>query len=251
MKHGTLQAYIKGGCRCDECREHRCRWQKRYLFDVSQGRARMVPAGPAQQHLRELKAGGMSWKAIRVAGGWRSRNSIDELMKRDRINPRLEARVLAIAPERDTRPTRYVAKDAARYRLQALARLGWATRALEARSTVSREALEQIRRDDVDAPIRASTDDKIAALFNELWDQRGPSERTRRWAARQGFWWPMDLDDNGMPLPPVNGTVECRVCSEVDFLRSTGASDHDIAARVGLTAKSFDKHLSRHQGRAS
>ena len=40
-------------------------------------------------------------------------------------------------------------------------------------------------------------------------------------------------------------------CSEVDFLRSTGASDHDIAARVGLTAKSFDKHLSRHRSRAS
>lgn len=72
--HGTRARYLRG-CHCDDCRNAHARDCKRWRVAVGyKSRAgaealRRVPVGPAADHLRTLRAAGMTWADIAVETG--------------------------------------------------------------------------------------------------------------------------------------------------------------------------------------
>ncbi len=243
-EHGTLRRYIVDGCRCTPCRTHRVRWQKQYLYDVSQGRPRTVPIDVVRGHLTMLRDSGMSWWGITKAAGYTSRNAVMRFMDPDakRVNTATAQRVLAVTPDSDTRPTAPRPSAPTRDRLRALAVMGWDCRALADRLTITHDQVDMWRSGQR-AWVMARNETAVAALFDTLWDTPGPSTRTATWAKRQGWPAPLDLDGD----TPTGDTPRCGVCEDIDFLRSCGEADAAIAARVGLSrARYIPDHLQRH-----
>lgn len=245
--HATLRRYIVDGCRCDPCRTHRVRHQKRYLHDVANGRPRTVPATVVQDHIQALRDAGMSWWGITRSAGYQSRNAIQVLMTpgRKRVTNAVAARVLAVTPDSDTRPTAPRPVAPTRDRLRALAVMGWDSRALADHLDTSHDQVDKLR-----AGARtwtmARTQDAVARVFDELWDTPGPGRRTATWAKAQGWPAPMDLDvDTDTDTTSTGG---CAVCEDIAFLRSCGESDTTVATRVGFRSVHYiADHLRRHQ----
>lgn len=252
VNHGTLTAYITHGCRCDICRRNATRHNKKLRVDRLRGNPRLVDAQPIRDHVQALLEAGMSFRAISLAAGWRSRNALDEALKRDRVHTRTRDRVLAVTVASDTRRDGYVDATGARRRLQALAVNGWASRALARRlghrdhSTVLDIQAGRIRR------IRRRTADTIAGLHDELWQTPGGSDRAAAAALRRG-WLPTaawdDLDDPAeTPDPAVRRTETVRRGldpAEAADLLDLGYSVHEIAARFGVKTDSVQTALRR------
>lgn len=59
--HGTRDAYLQDGCRCDPCKDANTASMRAYR---AKRRTRMVPAGPARTHIRQLLATGHTWHSI-------------------------------------------------------------------------------------------------------------------------------------------------------------------------------------------
>ena len=191
MTHGTLTAYFARGCRCEDCRACARRYNKRLKLDQHRGVSRLVDAQPARDHVAGLLAAGMSFRAISIAAGWRSRNALDEALKRPRVTRRTLERILGVGLDSDTRHDGYVDATGSRRRLQALAAIGWPSRDLADRlghrdhSTVLDVQTGRIR------TVRRRTAAAIAGVYDSLWDAPGPSQRVRRHAADRGWLVPM------------------------------------------------------------
>lgn len=91
-----------------------------------------------------------------------------------------------------------------RRRLQALARRGWSLGKLSARLGTSRRAIEILRYQRVTPAVAA----KVAALYDELWDQpppmatwaeRSAASQAGNYARRQGWVPPLGWDDEPGP----------------------------------------------------
>ena len=65
-QHGTQNAYLQDGCRCDPCTDANTATMRAYRRTRP---AAMVPAGPARAHIRTLLMGGHTWHSIGVAAG--------------------------------------------------------------------------------------------------------------------------------------------------------------------------------------
>ncbi len=243
--HGTLRRYIVEGCRCDQCRTYRVRHQKQYLHDVANGRPRTVAIDVVRDHLTMLRDSGMSWWGITRAAGYTSRNSIQRLLDGDtkRVTVDVARRVLAVTPDSDTRPTAPRPVAPTRDRLRALAVMGWDCRALAVKLGWDHHRLDHLRAGNR-TWIMVRSEAAVADLFDQLWDQPGPSARTRAWARRQQWPAPLDL---------VEGTTgatddqSCAKCEDITFLRSCGETDAAIAARLNYAnARHVTDHLLRH-----
>jgi lambda repressor-like predicted transcriptional regulator len=249
MTHGTLTAYFARGCRCDDCCTTARRYNKRLRLDRHRGLSRLVDATPARDHVAALLAGGMSFRAISIAAGWRSRNALDEALKRDRVQRRTLARILAVTPDSDTRHDGYVDATGSRRRLQALAVVGWPTRAVAGwlghadHSTVLDVRSGRLR------TVRRRTATAIADAYDAHWDEPGPSERTRRHAARSGWLPPMAWDDDLIddpahrPDPDVRRRPDGRGTPREDVLEllAQGETHAAIAARLGISEAAVDR----------
>ena len=245
--HGTLRRYIVDGCRCDQCRTYRVRYQKQYLHDVNSGRPRTIPVQVVQDHLAMLIDSGMSQWAITKAAGYTSRNAIVRLLNGDtkrRVNIATARRILAVTPDSDNRPTAPRPVGPSRDRLRALAVMGW-----DCRRLADRLGWDHARCDAYRAGratwIMARNEQAIADLFDQLWDTPGPSARTRAWARREGWPAPLDLEACDDPSDTTDG---CAACEDITWLRSIGESDAAIAARLGYAKpQTVYDHLLRHQ----
>ena len=166
--HGTRARYLRG-CHCDDCRTAHARDCKRWRVAVGyKSRAgaealRRVPVGPAADHLRTLRAAGMTWADIAVETGAHS----EHLRK---IHARVYAtthrdiaeRILAIEPPTadvidEVAVERVLAGNAGRDTLtraellaarEAAARRGWSAseivRHLGASGTTARRLVEAV-----------------------------------------------------------------------------------------------------------
>jgi hypothetical protein len=65
-QHGTQNAYLQDGCRCDPCTDANTAAMRAYRLTRT---ASMVPAGPARAHIRALLAHGHTWHSIGTAAG--------------------------------------------------------------------------------------------------------------------------------------------------------------------------------------
>lgn len=242
-RHGTLAKYVQDRCRCDDCRTAAVRYNKRLRYDRANGRRRTVDASRAHAHLDALAAAGMTEWQITRAGGWKSRNAVASVRESRRIRPETERRVLSITPDGGLSDQSYVDATGARRRLQALAVLGWTTRALAFELDMERGAVGDILTGRT-ARIRHGSAQAIAGCYGRLWNVAGPSERTRTWARQQGFLPPLAWDDDALDDPgaaadpgAVRGGWEALNPDDVRELLEAGLPTEMVAARLGVSVK--------------
>lgn len=256
MRHGTSTAYVTHKCRCDICRTTHARRQKKYRLDKARGIAKLVDAQPLRDHVDALTAAGMSQWDITIAAGWKSRNALADAYRRAKVTPKTMARVLAVSAPPATRRNGYVDATGSCRRLQALAVMGWPSRAIAERLGNLDPQTYQFIAAGRNRTCRRRTAEAIAELYDELWDQRGPSQRTSTWAQSRGWVPPMAWDDDTIDNPqarPHRGVWQAqhqrgRDAVVEDFLDTY---DHhngrvDIAAhRLGMSLAALSQALHR------
>lgn len=253
MRHGTSTAYIHGKCRCEECRAYMRRYNKKLRLDTLRGVSRQVEAEPVHRHIAALKAAGMSHNAITIAAGYRSRNSLDSILRQTLVSRRVFDRIMAVRPESETRGTAYVDATGARRRLQALCRMGWTTRAL-AQELGRRDHSTVLDIINGASVVRSSTHAAIGEMYERCWGTDGGSERTRRWASGKGWAMPAewdDIDTDAEPHASQRGReVAHRDIADVleDFRDTLAHHGGDVvlaADRLGMRMETLERALWR------
>ena len=256
MKHGSLTAYAKHGCRCEPCRAAAAKASKAWRRDNYLGIVKLVDAQPLKDHVAMLMESGMSFKAIALTAGWSSRNALADAMTRKRVTPRTLARVLAVHPELDNRRDAYVDATGSARRLQALAINGWPTRNLAKQLGHKDPATIQHIANGKTPTIRLRTKDDIRRLFDELWDQPGPSKRTADIAKARGWSPALAWDDDLIDRPDhepedvrrakVNGGGSGITLEDIEEAREQGyVTAQQIGWRLGVSRWSVQQILSR------
>lgn len=157
-------------------------------------------------------------------------------------------------------------------RLQALAAIGWATRPLAAKVGVTPTAIKQWMRRELVQPKTAA---RVAELYDELWNQPGPSVKGRAHARRMGWPSPLAWDDDTIDDPaarPNRGhqlplafdevavqramhgdAVKLRPVERAEVVRrltAAGYSAAEIAARVDIDQRSVQRIRDQHRAAA-
>lgn len=252
MNHATLTAYGKG-CRCEACVAHKRRHQKQYSLDKVRGVSRLADAKQLHDHVAMLTAAGMSEWDIVIAAGWKSRNSLAECLRRDKVLPRTLARVLAVKPVSDRR-NRYVDATGSRRRLQALAVMGWPYRVMAERiGELCPESVALVMSGST-RTVRAGTASLIARAYDEMWATPGPSARSASLARRKGWVPPLGWDDETLDDPAARphgvdwgARKRDRAAVVEDFaeMRADGLTFAHIAERLGMTEVALERALHR------
>lgn len=255
MKHGTLNAYSRHGCRCNPCRAKASRHSKEWRRDKYLGVVKLVDADPLRDHVAALMAAGMSFKAIALTAGWASRNALADAMLRKRVMPRTLARVLAVNLASDNRRDAYTDGTGSARRLQALAVNGWPTRDLAKQLGHKDPATIQHIANGKTPTIRLRTKDAIRRLFDELWDQPGPSKRTAAIAKAKGWLPALAWDDDLIDRPeheaddvrrPVRTKWSGVTMEDIEEARDQGyVSAEQIGWRLGVSRDTVQQILGR------
>jgi lambda repressor-like predicted transcriptional regulator len=256
VKHGTLTAYAKHGCRCEPCRAANAKASKAWRRDNYLGIVKLVDAQPLKDHVAMLTAAGMSFPAIALTAGWASRNALADSMRRKRVTSRTLARVLAVHPEVDNRRDAYADATGSARRLQALAINGWPTRALAQRLGHKDPATIQRIASGKTPTVRLRTKDGIRRLFDELWDRPGPSKRTAAIAEARGWIpalaWDDDLIDSPEHQPAdvrrrgISGGRSGITLEDIEEAREQGyGTAEQIGWRLGASREAVAAILSR------
>ena len=262
MKHGSLTAYAKHGCRCEPCRAAAAKASKAWRRDNYLGIVKLVDAQPLRDHVAMLMASGMSFRAITLTAGYTSRNALADSMTRNRVRPATMARILAVNPKRDNRRDGYVDATGSRRRLQALAVNGYSTRYLAGRLGHKHAATVQDIGSGKTPTIRYRTMDAIRDLYEELWDQPGGNARTASIAKAKGWLpalaWDDDLIDDSGYQPEdvrrvkVNGGGSGVTLEDIEEAREQGyETAQQIAWRLGVHQSTISQILSRADRMAS
>ena len=256
MKHGTLTAYAKHGCRCEPCRAAAAKASKAWRRDNYLGVVKLVDAQPLKDHVAMLMAAGMSFRAIALTAGYTSRNALADSMTRSRVRPATMARILAVSPQRDNRRDGYVDATGSRRRLQALAVNGYSTRDLAARLGHRQAKTVQDIGSGKTPTVRYRTMDAIRDLYEELWDRPGGNARSASIAKARGWLpalaWDDDLIDDPAHEPEdvrrtsLRGGGSGITLEDIEDARSQGyETAEQIGWRLGVTKHAVAQILSR------
>jgi DNA-binding CsgD family transcriptional regulator len=256
VNHGTLTAYSAHGCRCYPCKVAAAKASKSWRRDKYLGVVKLVDAQPLKDHVAMLMAAGMSFKAIALTAGYTSRNALADSMTRSRVRPSTMARVLAVRADSDNRRDAYVDATGSARRLQALAVNGWPTRNLATKLGHKHATTVQDIASGKTPTIRLRTKDGIRDLYNELWDQAGPSKRTADIAKSKGrlpaLAWDDDLidrpeheaDDVRRRTLPGHGSGV--TMEDIEEAREQGyGTAEQIGWRLGVSRDTVQQILSR------
>jgi DNA-binding CsgD family transcriptional regulator len=256
VKHGILTSYAKHGCRCEPCRAAAAKASKAWRRDNYLGVVKLVDAQPLKDHVAMLMAAGMSFKAIALTAGYTSRNALADSMTRGRVRPSTMARILAVRADSDNRRDAYVDATGSARRLQALAVNGWPTRNLAKQLGHKDPATVQHIANGKTPTIRLRTKDGIRDLYNQLWDQPGPSVRTAAIAKARGWLPALAWDDDLIDRPEheaedvrrrgVSGGGSGVTLEDIEEARSQGyESAQQIGWRLGVSRDAVQQILSR------
>lgn len=212
-RHGTPAAYTADRCGCGPCRNAYRHATGLRELDRARGVPAFVPAAPARAHITYLRSRGMGERTIAQHAGV-SVAVINGLafgrggVARARIRPDIEAAILG------TRPA--LALDACcdptgtRRRLQALAYNGWPLSELGRRLGYTGRSAQVRPGQWMAFGVRRRTADRVAALYDRLWDspppratpyQRAAATAVRNRARARGWAPPLAWDDDTIDDP--------------------------------------------------
>ncbi|WP_331731862.1 hypothetical protein OG298_45275 (plasmid) [Streptomyces sp. NBC_01005] len=191
------------------------RWQVRRRRLVSAGQWEpFVDAEPVREHLRQVNAAGMPYRAICERLGLAHESSLQHLMwGRGEHGPGRQVRcetaelVLSYWPSMEDFPdAARIDATGTRRRIQALAVRGWPRHVMAKRIGMDESNFRKaVNRDRITARLAR----QVAAVYDALWDQ-DPLEhgvplnavsRVRADAARLGFWSALAWDDDTIDDP--------------------------------------------------
>lgn len=263
-KHGTMAAYKRDACRCWPCTEAHRRATKQADHRRATGQSKYTDAEPVRVHLQQLLDAGLTIYVIEQRSRI-NRTGLRHILhgKGDkppaaRVHKTTASAILAV----DARPvgteTRgMVDPTGALRRLHALVAIGWPEQWLSTRLGMWRGNYDGVFDG---GPITVHTRTKVAALYDQLWDQTPPATtpteraavtRARNRARTLGWAPPLAWDDDTIDdpeaKPQCGATVTWGVTVEdVTFLIETGETLVAIAHRLGLTVDSIYSALGRH-----
>ncbi|RLP12243.1 hypothetical protein [Propionibacterium australiense] len=241
-EHGTLGAYQRDSCRCDECRAaNAARW---YTYTTA---GPLVDAAPVRERIALLLAEGAQSADITRRTGISGR-TIARI--RDDVTPRVTtptaAAILALRPR--------CTRRGARRRIQALHAVGWRLNDISACAHVSPYMVQSILRDDPDRMRpRAATLARVYALYDRavrrnLTPPGGRSQRAIRRAAQLGWVSPMrwaDIDHDEQPEPVLRRRGADALAEDL----AHGMTVHDIARARHVSTESAASAIYRATGR--
>jgi len=268
-EHGTHAAYVVDKCRCRPCRDGSSAYerdrQRRHLY----GKTFYVPADASRDYVRALGDQGMGWKRVARAAGisesvvWKllygdpSRN----LAPSKRIRPATAQALLAV--KLDLAPGQKVEPTGTGRRLQALVALGWSVGQISSRTGLDRQRLDAAIHF---RGITTDTRDRVAAAYDELWDQAPPQSnqreriaysRSRKRAALNGWALPLAWDDDAIDDPrAMPDTAQQKRpggkrihLEDVEFLVDHGHTREQIAHRFGVHKSALEHTCARNDRR--
>ncbi|MGZ9829884.1 hypothetical protein ACXYTP_23505 [Tsukamurella ocularis] len=152
----------------------------------------VVPAAPVRDHLLALEAAGWTVRAIERESGV-CKDTIHSLRRSARpgVNAATAQLLLAVRPQHSDR----VPAHGPARRVRALAALGWPDKIIAEHANLGRSTIANIRDGRGTPRVKRATAAGIDRAFRALWEHPGPSETTRRLAARHRWALPMEWDD--------------------------------------------------------
>lgn len=272
-KHEKVSTcFIQHQCRCTPCveahnaRERNRQKQKAYgRFDTG-----LVDAEPVRQHILALVEYGIGYKRIAMLAGvgitgvrsliWGRQDPGDrygEIPKR--VAREKAERILAVQPiVENLGARRPIPSTGAHRRVQALVTRGWSLSKIAGRLDMQIANFWKVMSSD---RIGADLHLRIAALYDELWNQTPPHEswhdaaaytRTLNYAKKKGYLPPLAWDDIDTDPEPERDVVKQgrataeEILDDVAFLLEGGESAEQVAAIVGRKFGTLAKLAERH-----
>lgn len=195
-------------CAHPDCVAKRARYMKQWTYERSHGVKRLVDAAPARRHVDTLIGAGWTLRSIAGAADV-APASVSRIKNADvrQVNRRIAAAILAVdlrqVPSRPSKQTTepFVPRIGSTRRIQALIAIGWTHKIMQERSGVRTAVIlsQQGRL------VTRTTHDAVAAMYRDLSQRPGPSERSRSWAQRLGYHSPAAWDDIDLdPAPEIH-----------------------------------------------
>jgi hypothetical protein len=135
----------------------------------------------------------MTYPDIARAAGWKSQQSVRAVLHNKTVSRATRQRILRIKSQERTDVAREFPAFHATRRLQALATMGWSIKEIARLSGLSVARLRDLRFGSADSVYR-DTGLRIFRIYDELADQQGPCERTKRYASKMGWCGPLAWD---------------------------------------------------------
>lgn len=208
--HGTVSRYHRG-CHCTDCRGAIAAYARDHVRRRAMARWGAAPPtyvdpAPVREHIETLRALGLGTREI-ARRAHVGRYTVERIIgvatgehgPSTRIRPETATAILAVRADRLADRALIDATGSMR-RLRALVALGWPQQQLADRIGWHIAALSYITRGR-QRFVHQATADLIAALYDELSGQPGPSERVRALAAKRGWAPPLAWDDDEIDAP--------------------------------------------------
>lgn len=276
--HGTPNSYVLDKCRCRPCRDavNRKARDARSLkalheYDPTQPATPtdLVDAEPVRQHLQRLSEAGIGWKRVaelagvatgtvypiiygKGAGGGSEQRPI-----RKRVRRVTAEKILAVKPTLSAyREGTILPPTGTTRRLQALMAQGHSIASIARRlNMLPRNLLPALHGT---RNVTLKTAKKVAALYEQLWDQPAVGEtwhiktavtRTKNYARKHGYAPPQAWDNIDDPEEEPKG-VRLReertwAVEDIEHLVAMGEPPHQIALRYGSKPNSIYDTLRR------
>ncbi len=197
----------------------------------------------AREHLLRLFDSGHSWTEIAELAGM-TRGGVDRI--RDGSYPKMRkataVRILAIPMRFGTSGT--IDATGTVRRLRALMASGWPVSVLAEQMGIPASTLGNHLDRRTVSVVRAR---QIAELFSRLQMVPGPSKRMRTIGRKKGWALPFAWDEDDIDDPsatPDSGGKSTWIQKYEDY-RSTGLSDAEVAAAMGIQLESLKRQLER------
>ena len=280
--HGTKNSYVLDKCRCQDCRNAVAAYARQarsvtalHEWDQDQPATPtdLVDAAPVRAHFRRLSAAGIGWKRVcEVAGvpdstayvilwGKGGSDPKEHRPPRKRVRRSTADKILAVQPTLSSyRDGAIIPPTGTMRRLQALMTLGYSIKNLGERLDILPANMRPLVRGT--RGVRLTTAKKVAALYEQLWDQPRTAtthhekvavSRALNYARQHDYAPPAAWDNIDNPDEQPTGTrtedsTKWQV-EDVEHLLNLGVPAHEIAARLGLKPISLYDILRRRLGR--
>lgn len=206
-------------------------------------------------HLRALHDAGWSWRQISRAAGIPASTTTAQSIARGitgRVQVGTAKKFLAVT-EPGMRRRRLVPVIGSRRRLRALVAIGWTQDDLAARLGIRKADVSRYTSGSREG-ITAETAARVTGLYDELWDQPGPSRLAAARARNRGWAVPLAWDDDTIDDPdaaPNTGHhLSLRAGNREDiaarrrrvrYLTACGLSAAEIADRLDVAERTVER----------